>query len=125
MGKVNYVDMAKYEQMAVYEGHQAHRRAFLKSEKYAAENELRVATMNWVAPGCLNPDGSPQTEKQRSGLVYSPDRRGILVGARLAVLMKEVRTAPGTSEWHQNLIDLLIRNANIPCPVVPSEYGSL
>jgi hypothetical protein len=120
MGKVNYVDLATYDQMNVYEGHQAHQRAFLKSEKYASENELRVATMNWVAPGCLNPDGSPQTEKQKSGLVYSPDRRGILVSTRLAVLMKEVRTAPGTSVWHHNLIDLLVRRSKIPCPVVRS-----
>ncbi len=122
MGKVNYVDLASYDRMDVYQGHQAHQRAFLKSEEYAFENELRVATMNWVAPGCLNPDGSPQTEKQKSGLVYSPDRRGILVRTRLAVLMKEVRTAPGTSEWHHNLIGLLVRNANIPCPVVRSGF---
>jgi hypothetical protein len=122
MGKVNYVDLTNYERMNVYEGHQAHLRAFLKDEKYAFESELRVATMNWVAPGCLNPDGSPQTEKQKSGLVYSPDRRGILVGTRLGVLMKEIRTAPGTSEWHHNLINLLIRKANIPCPVVRSEH---
>jgi hypothetical protein len=121
MGKVNYVDLARYDRMNVYEGHQAHLRAFLKGKKYAFENELRIATMNWVAPGCLNPDGSPQTEKQKSGLVYSPDRRGILVSTRLAVLMKEVRTAPGTSEWHYDLIDLLIRKAKIPCPVVRSE----
>jgi hypothetical protein len=121
IGKVNYVDLATHDRMDVYESHQAHLRAFLKSERYALENELRVVTMNWVAPGCLNPDGSPQTEKQKSGLVYSPDRRGILVSTRLAVLMKEVRTAPGTSEWHHNLISLLVRNAKIPCPVVHSE----
>jgi hypothetical protein len=121
IGKVNYVDLANYEGMDVYEGHQAYRRAFLKSEKYAFENELRVATMNWVVPGCLNPDGSPQTEDQKTGLVYSPDRPGIFVGTRLAELIKEVRTAPGTSEWHHNLIGLLIRNARIPCRVLRSE----
>ncbi len=120
MGKVNYVDLANYR-MDVYEGHQAHRRAFLKGEKYAFENELRVATMNWVSPDCLNPDGSPQTEKQKAGMVYSADRRGILVSMRLAVLMKEIRTAPGTSERHHNLINLLIRNAKILCPVVRSR----
>jgi hypothetical protein len=48
--------------------------------------------MNWVAPGCLNPDGSPQTEQQKFGLMYSLDRRGIFVSTRLTVLMKEVRT---------------------------------
>ncbi len=120
MGKVNHVDLANYR-MDVYEGHQAHRRAFLKGEKYAFENELRVATMNWVSPDCLNPDGSPQTEKQKAGMVYSADRRGILVSMRLAVLMKEIRTAPGTSERHHNLINLLIRNAKILCPVVRSR----
>lgn len=120
MGKVHYVDLANYDQMDVYQGHQAYLRAFLKDERYASENELRVATMNWVAPGCLNPDGSAQTEKQQLGLVYSPDRPGILVSARLPVLMKEVRTAPGASEWHHSLIDLLIRNARVPCPVLRS-----
>jgi hypothetical protein len=122
MGKVDYVDLANYDGMNIYEGQQAYRRAFLKSEKYASEKELRVATMNWVAPGCLNPDGSPQTEKQKAGLVYSPDRLGILVRTRLAELIKEVRTAPGSSEWHHNLVGLLIRNARIPCPVVRSEH---
>jgi hypothetical protein len=120
MGKVNYVDLASYDQMDVYQGQQARHRAFLKSEQYAFENELRVATMNWVAPGCLNPDGSPPTEKQKSGWVYSPDRSGVFVSTHLAILMKEVRTAPGTSEWHHNLVGLLVRNANIPCPVVRS-----
>jgi hypothetical protein len=124
MGKVKYVDLASYDRMDVYEGHQAYLRAFLKDEKYASENELRVATMNWVTPGCLNPDGSPQTERQKSGLVYSRDRGGILVGANLGRLMKEIRTAPGTSEWHHNLIALLISGARIPCPVVRSEYES-
>jgi hypothetical protein len=123
MGRVHYVDRAKHSRMNTHEAHQAHLRAFLKSEQYAFENELRVAPMNWVAPGCLNPDGSPQTEKQKSGLVYSGDRRGILVCARLPMLIKEVRTAPGASEWHRNLIKLLLTQASIPCSLVRSELA--
>jgi hypothetical protein len=124
IGKIKYVDLANYDRMNVYEGQQPHLRAFLKDKKYASENELRVATMNLVTAGCLNPDGSAQTEGQKSGLTYSPDRSGILVRANLGKLMKEIRTAPKMPEWHHNLIALIIRNAKIPCLVVRSEYES-
>ena len=64
-GKVNYIDPSTHDGMNAYEGSQAHLRAFLKNARYAHENELRVATMNYVAPGCLNPDGSPPNDRQR------------------------------------------------------------
>jgi hypothetical protein len=67
IGKVRYIDLATHDGMNVYEAHQAHLRAFLKSNRYSHESELRVATMNLVAPGCLNPDGSPQTASQHAG----------------------------------------------------------
>jgi hypothetical protein len=74
IGKVSYIDLSTHDRMNVYEGHQAHLRAFLKEMKYSHEKELRVATMNFVAPGCLNPDGSPQSEKQRKGFIDASDR---------------------------------------------------
>jgi hypothetical protein len=121
LGRVKYVDFARYDEMTTHEGHQAHLRAFLKSEKYSPENELRVATMNWVAPGCLNPDGSPPNEKQKAGLVYSTDRLGILVRVQLATLIKEIRSAPAASDWHHNLIGLLINKAGVQCHVARSD----
>lgn len=90
LGKVQYVSLEQHNGMTTHQAHQAHLRAFLKGERYSCESELRAATMNWVAPGCLNPDGSPPTERQRAGLVYSTDRAGILVSARLPMLVQEV-----------------------------------
>jgi hypothetical protein len=86
---VNYIDLSTHEGMDVYEGNQAHLRAFLKGKNYSHESELRVATFNMVAPGCLNPDGSPPNEKQRAGLTYSPGRPGIFVKTNLAVLIRK------------------------------------
>lgn len=122
MGRVAYVDLTNYL-MSPYEAGQAHLRAFLKSENSSFENELRVATMNMVAPGCLNPDGSPQTEQQRTGLVYSEGRPGILVMTKLPLLIQEVRTAPSVSAWHFNLINLLLSRTSIDCAVKHSELG--
>lgn len=123
MGHVAYVDVANHEEMTIYDAHQARVRAFVKSKAYSGENELRIATMNWVAPGCLNPDGSPQNAKQKSGLVYSPDRAGILVRANLQMLIKEIRSSADVSEWHHNLICLIATNASLGCPISRSELG--
>jgi len=55
IGKVRYVDLATYDGMNAYQASQAYQRAFLKGLKYSNEQELRIATMNFVAPGCLIP----------------------------------------------------------------------
>jgi len=124
IGKINYVDFARHE-MTAYEANQACVRAFIKNEDYSHENELRVATMNFVAPGCLNPDGSPPDEKQKSGLVYSESRPGILVRTNLPTLIHEVRTAPKVSNWHHNLIKLLVSRSVCGCPVAYSEHRKI
>ena len=105
----------------IHEGHQAHLRAFLKGMKYSHENELRVATMNFVAPGCLNPDGSPQSERQRKGLIDASDGPGIYVQANMSILINEVRTAPGASDPHRAKIELLMRTAGLQIAVGRSE----
>jgi hypothetical protein len=75
MGRVKYIDRATDEGMDAYTGSQAQLRAFLKAVAYAHENELRVATMNLVVAGCLNPDGSPPNEKRAVGLSMHPTGR--------------------------------------------------
>lgn len=55
---------------------------------------VRFVAMNWVARGCLNPDGSPQTEKQRRGLVYDRDRPGIHAQVDLSQFIEEVYASP-------------------------------
>ncbi len=124
LGQVEYVDFAIHDRLSTQGASQAHLRAFLKSDTYSSESELRIATMNWVAPGCLNPDGSPQNETQRAGLVYSTDRRGIFVEAHLPTLIKEVRSAPGVSEWQHDLIELLINKAEVRCRVERSRLAA-
>lgn len=121
IGKVRYVDLATYEGMDVYEGNQAHLRAFLKGMKYSHESELRVATMNFVAPGCLNPDGSRQTEKQRKGFIDASNGPGIYVRANLSTLINELRAAPGASESHRARIKHFLDKAGIRVPVKQSE----
>jgi hypothetical protein len=121
IGKVTYVDLLSHEGMDVYEGHQAHLRAFLKGMKYAGESELRVATMNFVAPGCLNPDGSPPNEKQRRGFIDASNGPGVYVQANLSGLLDEVRVAPGASEDQYAKIQLLLNKAGIRVPVARSE----
>lgn len=122
IGKISYIDPTCHD-MNPYEASQAHLRAFLKDSKYSHENELRVATMNWVAPGCLNPDGSPQNEKQRAKLVYSPERAGIYVGAKLPTLVRAIRVAPGATDHHRKIVDLLRSVVGISVPALPSELS--
>jgi hypothetical protein len=121
IGKVSYVDLSTHDGMNAHEGHQAHLRAFLKGMKYSHENELRVATMNFVAPGCLNPDGSPQSEKQRKGFIDASNGPGIYVQANLSTLINEVRTAPGASDSHRAKIKLLMTTAGLQIPLGRSE----
>lgn len=121
IGKVSYVDLSTHDGMNTYEGHQAHLRAFLKGMKYSHENELRVATMNFVAPGCLNPDGSPQSEKQRKGFIDASNGPGIYVQANLSTLINEVRTAPDANDSHRAKIELLMSKAGPKIPVGQSE----
>jgi hypothetical protein len=113
VGRIKYVDLSTY-QMNAYDGSQAHLRAFLKGMKYSHENELRVATMNFVAPGCLNPDGSPQTAKQRMGYIDASNGPGIYVQAKLSTLIREIRAAPGASDDHRSKTELLMAGLNLP-----------
>jgi hypothetical protein len=121
IGKVSYVDLTTYEGMDAYQASQAYQRAFLKGLNYARENELRVATMNFVAPGCLNPDGTPPSEKQRGGFIDASDGPGIYVTADLNRLIREVRTAPGATESHHQAVARLVREAGYQMPVLRSE----
>jgi len=123
VGKVNYIDPSTHDGMNAYEASQAHLRAFLKNAKYAHENELRVATMNYVAPGCLNPDGSPPNDRQRAGYVYSANRPGIYVTVNLVTLVTEVRTSPNASDGHRQKVELLLRTAGCALLVRPSELN--
>lgn len=123
IGIVKYVDRATYDGMNAYTGSQAHERAFLKSLAFTHENELRVATMNFVALGCLNPDGSPPSEKQQRGFIDVSDGPGVYVTVNLNALVAEVRSAPGASPSDvQNIRDML-KIADCAAPVRSSDFS--
>jgi hypothetical protein len=122
-GKVTYIDPSTHNAMDAYEGSQAHLRAFLKNACYAHENELRLATMNYVAPGCLNPDGSPPNERQRAGYVYSANRPGIYVTVNLTALITELRTSPNASDSQREKIERLLSKTGCAAPVRSSELS--
>jgi hypothetical protein len=121
IGKVRYLELSNHNGMNAYEAHQAHLRAFLKGVEYAHENELRVATMNFVAPGCLNPDGTPPNEKQRRGFVDASNGPGVYVRANLSVLINEVRAAARASDSHCAKIAMLMSKGGLGSPFARSE----
>jgi hypothetical protein len=120
LGPVNYVDFDESGALSRYEAQQAHLRAFHKRLEFRGEEEVRVATMNWIAPGCLNADGSPPDEKQRAGLVFTPGRKGLYVRVNLPCLISEVRTAPDATQEQREMAETLVRRAGVAAPVVCS-----
>ena len=117
IGLVRYVDFDQ-EDMGPYLGNQAMERAFLKRPEFRAERELRIATMNLVAPGCLNPDGTPPSARQRSGPgMYDPTRLGFFVRADLATLIRSVRLAPGASESFASEVREAVGSAGLSFPI--------
>lgn len=122
-GNVKYVDLATDEGMNAYQASQASLRAFLKNQSYSHESELRLATMNFVTPGCLNPDGSPPTERQRAGYSYSSDRRGIFVEVDLHALIREMRVAPGATGDHHAKMEELRLAAGIETAIGKSKLS--
>jgi hypothetical protein len=123
IGRVKYIDRASYEGMNAYTGSQAHERAFLKSPSFAHESELRVATMNFVMPGCLNPDGLPQSDNQQRGLIDVSDGPGVYVLAQLNGLIAEARAAPGAEPSHVLTIRDMLKSAGCHMPVRPSDFS--
>jgi hypothetical protein len=123
VGKVIYVDLEKYS-MSHYEANQAHHRAFLKKLKFRHENELRIVTMNFKGPMCVNMDGSPLTPDQYAGAgMNNFENRGLYVKTDLAQLIKATVLAPGASTWFELLVKRIARLSNISSPVESSILG--
>lgn len=62
IGKVRYVNFDEHK-MTPYEAHQANERALLKRKEFEGEQEIRIITLNFITPWCLNNNGlvpSPQ-----------------------------------------------------------------
>lgn len=117
IGLVRYVDFEQ-EDMGLYLGNQAIERAYLKRPEFSGERELRIATMNLVAPGCLNPDGTPPTPQQLAGPgMFDPVRPGFFIQANVGSLVRLARLAPGASETFADEVRTAVATAGLAFPV--------
>jgi hypothetical protein len=115
--KVRYVDFATVD-LGLYKGGQVYERAFLKRLEYAAEQELRVATMNIVHSYALNEDGTPPTEEQRTGPgQFDPDRQGLYIRTNLNRLVESVRVSPKAGSWFFDIVRRVSARYGLTCEV--------
>ncbi len=79
--------------------------------------------MNLVTSGCVNPDGSLPDSNQQAGLMYSPERRGILIRINCNALIHQILMAPQASQEHCNLIEIMRIEAGIKYPAKFSDIS--
>lgn len=125
IGRVNYVDLDEHE-MTVYEGAQAHHRAFLKDHvQFKHEQELRIQTMNFRTDVCLDPLGRPLTHKELvAGGMNNFQEPGLHVQVKLDQLFDTIVVAPNAQDWFFNLIQHLQITAGINWQVRRSKFES-
>ena len=113
--KVQYVDFRTHN-MPLNEAGSAIVRAFLKRPEYAFEHELRVATMNIVAPYTFNPDGTPMTAAQAAGPgQFEPGRPGLYLKVDIRILIRSVVVAPKSPKWLLTMVLNMLRNHGPRC----------
>ncbi|MFQ5772240.1 MAG: hypothetical protein ACE5HX_17020 [bacterium] len=113
IGKVQYVDFDTHE-MAPYEANQAHERAFLKSQKYSGENEIRIVTMNFKHPRCVSMEGEPYTQEQCSGKnMNNFENPGLYIGIDFGSLVDSIVLVPGSPDWVKNTINKIFKMSHL------------
>lgn len=124
IGKVEYVDLAAHK-MEMSRAHSASERALLKGLEYSHENEVRVSTLNIVAPYCLNPDGTPMTARQREGPgQFDENRPGLYIKVDLKTLVRLVIVSPKSPKWFMSLVKQMVKNHGLEIPVERSRYAN-
>jgi hypothetical protein len=104
IGKVQYVDLNTHR-MSHYEANQAHGRAFLKGKEFSHEQEVRIATMNFKGPMCLNPDGTLfRPDEYEGAKMNNFEHPGLYIRADLRNLITATVLAPGASTWFELLV---------------------
>jgi hypothetical protein len=122
VGKVEYVDLNTHL-ISHYEATQAHHRAFLKKKlEYSHENEVRIVTMNFKGPMCVNVDGTALTPEQYQGAnMNNFENPGLYIKANLAQLVKSTVLAPGAPIWFDRLVRRIVHLSNVGGPVERSK----
>lgn len=125
IGPIEYIDHSTCE-MDHYLAHQAHHRAFLKDKRmFAHEQELRLTTMNFRTPACLDALGRPLKSADVSGLgANNFNSAGLYVRVNLPELIDAVVTHPQAPEWFYNLVQHLQMKAGLSWTVLKSSLDS-
>ncbi len=120
-GKVRYVNLEIHE-MTAHEASQAQERAFLKSNKFAHEEEFRITTFNVKGPHCVNFDGTPMHPADYAGAKMNNfDKPGLNVRADLEKLISTTVLAPRASREFAEKIRKIAATSGIGNPVVSSS----
>jgi len=121
IGRVQYVDLNSHV-MSHYEANQAGERAFLKGNSFAAEREVRMTTMSFRGPMCVNFDGTDMRPEQYSGLgMNNFDSPGLYIKADLRKLIVRTVISPGSPAFLEHLVRRIGYLAGVISPVERSS----
>lgn len=123
LAKVRYVDFNTYEMKSMYEANQTDETACLKNLKYAYEREVRVITLNLKTHQCVNMDGTPMTDAQRSEKGMSNfENPGLYIVINIDEIFDSITLAPGASKEFEMLIKRIIQLCKLNVPVLRSAF---
>ncbi|HEY5909217.1 MAG TPA: DUF2971 domain-containing protein [Verrucomicrobiae bacterium] len=120
VGRIKYVDFESYKMKPPDENNLL-RVAFLKDKAYAAEQEIRVVTLNSLHSGCLNLDGTPWSQGQK---VFDPNAAGLYMKCSLQNLITRVVVGPNARPYFLTLVRRLVGRYRLFIPVEPSRLTS-
>lgn len=121
IGKVQYVNLDLHS-MSTYEANQAHERALLKQLKFSDEREVRITTMNFKGPMCVNMDGSAMKPEDYQGAKMNNfENRGLYIKADLSKLIKATVLAPDAPTWLELLVKRMSQLSNVSALVQRSR----
>ena len=117
IGKVKYVDFSSHE-MSLYEAAQGCERAFIKGLEYSIEKEVRIASMLFKHPRCVDMEGEPYTTEQCSGKnMNNFENPGLYIGVDFASLVNSIVVSPKAPEWIGKMIAKILRLSNLNTPI--------
>ncbi len=121
IGKIKYVDFSKHE-MGLYEAHQACERAFIKDLKYSHEREVRISTMSFKHPYCVDMKGRQFTPEECSGKnMNNFDQDGLYILINLSGLASSIIMSPYSSDWCKNTVSRVLELSKLNIPIERSK----
>lgn len=126
IGKVEYVDFNTH-QISQYEASQSIERAFLKDNQFAYENELRIVTLNFKHPRCVNFDtGLLYTSEEITGSKMNNfDNPGLYIAIDFINLIDEIILAPNSPIWFENIIRKMFKMSGLDANIRRSDLEKI